>query len=84
MTTLDHLLLLSAATVLLLLLFGRHRYAGAAATLLYAGQLALLLKFAGVGYDASCRCLANSGSGRGPVRGRPRVARQVRAGPCRS
>jgi formate hydrogenlyase subunit 3/multisubunit Na+/H+ antiporter MnhD subunit len=44
MTSLDELLLLSAATFVFMLLFGRARMAAGVAVILYAGQLVALLK----------------------------------------
>jgi len=51
MTALDHLLLFSAATVLLALLVGQRPYGGWLSTVFYAGQFALLMQLAGVGYS---------------------------------
>ncbi len=50
MTVLDHLLVLSVLSVLLVLLLGRQRYTGWISTLLYVAQFVLLLKLAGVAY----------------------------------
>ncbi len=50
MTPLDHLLLLSALSVVVTLLTGNRKFAGVLATLLYAGQGILLLRMSGLGY----------------------------------
>jgi formate hydrogenlyase subunit 3/multisubunit Na+/H+ antiporter MnhD subunit len=52
MSALDHLLLFSAASVLLVLLLGNKRFAGWLSTLFYAVQFGLLMKLASVGYGA--------------------------------
>jgi formate hydrogenlyase subunit 3/multisubunit Na+/H+ antiporter MnhD subunit len=52
MTALDHLLLLSAGTVFLVLLFGHQRYVGWLSTVLYVCQFVLLITLAGVGYGS--------------------------------
>ena len=53
MSPLDLLLLLSASTVLVLLLFGRARPAGWCAVVLYAIQGGMLLRMSGLGYGAT-------------------------------
>ena len=53
MTSLDLLLSLAAATVLLTLLAGRQPWGGWLATLLYAAQLVVLFTMAATGYEGA-------------------------------
>jgi NADH-quinone oxidoreductase subunit M len=52
MTALDHLLLLSAATVIIALALGNSRVTGSNLTVLYAAQLVVLLFMSGLGYGS--------------------------------
>ena len=53
MTPLDHLLLLSALTVPVLLVIGNRQAAGWTATVLYAAQGVALLLMSGLGYGTT-------------------------------
>jgi NADH-quinone oxidoreductase subunit M len=57
LTPLDELLLFSAGTLLLVLLFGRIRASGWFVTILFGGQLVGLLKMAGLAYGGAAVAL---------------------------